>query len=246
MYYYLEIITNDTSPNRAVGELQAPPVEGLSIKSITLTNKYQTQTNLTFDILKSTGENYSSIFENPEDRPVLLVNTKQTILSGLNIPIESLAQLQLRTAIYSHIQSVARITAIIELYDGSLGLFDEVIHQTAEIASNGVAQEEVGLGKSFILLRLEADRACRVRVYSSAAFRDADASRPIGEDITGNHGLIQESVLTPENLVDNSQPKPIGSSAESPRESNAFLSVQNLSGASSPVTITFNKFSLES
>lgn len=102
----------------------------------------------------------------------------------------------------------------------------------------------VALGRTYVLQKVTTTRACRVRVYRSAAFRTADVSRPPGTDPVSPHGVIVDLVLTTagEFFVDLS---PFGSSAESPRTETAYLRVQNRSMSAGSVGLTFRILKLE-
>lgn len=104
---------------------------------------------------------------------------------------------------------------------------------------NGETDEFVeAFAPGYRLLTLEVDRACRVRLYKSSAARAADASRPIGTDvdIATDHGLVFEYVadaaiavmLSP--LVDGYCPAGV----------DVYYSIQNRSGATSTVEVTFD------
>lgn len=58
------------------------------------------------------------------------------------------------------------------------------------------AQGSLELGKAYRLDRLVVNRACRLRLYASAAYRSADADRPRDEDPVGDHGCILELFAT--------------------------------------------------
>lgn len=49
---------------------------------------------------------------------------------------------------------------------------------------------------SYRMYSISTDAPCRLRMYTTAAKRDADLSRAIGTDPTGDHGLILEFVST--------------------------------------------------
>lgn len=58
----------------------------------------------------------------------------------------------------------------------------------------------VNLGKSFVISRILADKACRIELYQTAAQQAADASRDAGTPPTPGteHGVILDLVLAPE------------------------------------------------
>lgn len=92
--------------------------------------------------------------------------------------------------------------------------------------------EETGtvtLGKVSIISELEADKACRVRLYRTAAYMAADLARPIGTDPTGDHGLIVEVVFEEAESVIAKQAA-IATDDEDPRTGEISYAVQNLTG----------------
>lgn len=89
---------------------------------------------------------------------------------------------------------------------------------------------------AFRVYKVAGDRACRVRLYTTTAKRDADASRAIGVDPTGDHGLLMDVVLTASVLslelspiVDGYLP---GTAGTLP------ITIDNLSGSTGTVTAT--------
>ena len=67
---------------------------------------------------------------------------------------------------------------------------------TTSIAAGTEVSGTVTLAKGFRLMKVLAYRPSRLRFYTTTAKRDADVSRPIGTDPTGDHGLIFEFVVT--------------------------------------------------
>ena len=64
----------------------------------------------------------------------------------------------------------------------------EIVQLTSSvIASASQETGSINLGRTFILHRISGSAETRVRIYSSESFRDADTSRAIGTDPTGEH-----------------------------------------------------------
>jgi hypothetical protein len=106
---------------------------------------------------------------------------------------------------------------------------------TASLAVNATENNTVTLAGGYRLLRATTDRACRVRLYTTAAKRTADAARVVGVDPTGDHGLLFEFVptaavtdydLTP--TVDGWCPTGVA----------AFYAIENRSAGTSTVAVT--------
>lgn len=116
---------------------------------------------------------------------------------------------------------------------------------TATLANNATETGSVALGKSFKLLTISVSAPCRVRLYQTAAYRDADASRAIGTDPTGEHGLITDDNLVTGNLTLDLPGFVFGDNKDASPSSNIYYSVQNLSGGSAAITVTFTRIVLE-
>lgn len=121
----------------------------------------------------------------------------------------------------------------------------DVVATTSSLADQAEATGTVALGKSFFLIRVAADRACRVRLYSTAAARAADAARAIGTDPSGEHGLISDHVLTAGNLIFDLSPQVLGANLEAVLSSAIPYAIQNRSGATHTVEVTFTRITLE-
>lgn len=75
-------------------------------------------------------------------------------------------------------------------------------HATATLDTNATEQAGITLSPSFEVLRVSADGPCRIRLYSSAAARAADLSRPVSTTPTPGTGLILDVVLTAAGSLD--------------------------------------------
>lgn len=131
------------------------------------------------------------------------------------------------------------------LLGGALDVRGSVDVTTASLLHNGVEDGTVALGKAFMLLRVSADRPCRVRLYSTAAARAADAAREPGTDPEGEHGLIVDLVFAPSNLTLDLAPMVIGACLEDTVVSSVPYAIQNLSGSTSTVAVSFTRLNLE-
>ncbi len=104
------------------------------------------------------------------------------------------------------------------------------------LASHASSTNTVNIATRYQLLHITTSHPCRVRLYASVAQRDADLTRPIGTDPTGNHGLLFEFISTSELLSADLSPLIDGFS-----NSVAIpYSVTNLSGATQTITVTLN------
>ncbi len=114
----------------------------------------------------------------------------------------------------------------------------DYVKTTASIANNVSEQSTFALSSAEIHagLLIAADKACRVRFYATAAQQAADLSRVIGQDATGNHGLLFEVILTAGQLSRVNSPPTILF------ESTAFgpvpVTITNMSGSTGAVAVT--------
>lgn len=107
---------------------------------------------------------------------------------------------------------------------------------TASIAANASWDGTLTLRPGYRLLKVVTDHAARLRVYTSADRRTADASREIGVDPTGAHGVILDFVTTPSALEWWLNPAVDGYTEDG--TSTVPISVTNLSTGTHEVTVT--------
>lgn len=106
---------------------------------------------------------------------------------------------------------------------------------TGTLANNGTEYGNVNLALAYRIYALVADRACRVRFYTTSALRLADADRDPGEDPVYEHGVMGDFVftgpgqLTAAPMIDGFVPSGIS----------VPYAIQNLSGGSSTVRVDF-------
>ena len=87
------------------------------------------------------------------------------------------------------------------------------------------------------IYRVVTDRAARVRLYATVAKQEADASRPIGTDPAGDHGLLFEYVTTSSALGAFLSPTVDGASFESVPSPNIPVTITNVSGTTGTVRV---------
>ena len=109
------------------------------------------------------------------------------------------------------------------------------------------AQENLDITgfKGYALLQVQTDRAARVRIYTDAASRTADASRAEGTDPTADAGVIAEVITTGAATVLIS-PGAFGFNNESTPTTTIPCRVTNKSGGTSTVVVTLHVLQLES
>ncbi len=114
---------------------------------------------------------------------------------------------------------------------------------TDALAVGAIGNYLVALGRTFRLIRVEANANCRVRVYSSAAYRTADTARAIGVEPALNVGLISEVIFGGAASYD--LDGTVGSSTENPASDSIPIAVTNLTSASATITLNFTFLRLE-
>jgi len=109
------------------------------------------------------------------------------------------------------------------------------------------AQENLDITgfKGYALLKVQTDRAARVRIYTDAASRTADASRAEGTDPTADAGVIAEVITTGAQTVIIS-PGAFGFNNESTPTTTIPCRITNKSGGTSTVVVTLHVLQLES
>jgi hypothetical protein len=103
--------------------------------------------------------------------------------------------------------------------------------------------EETGvveLAPGVKIVRVETSHPARVRLYSTAAKRDADAERELGTDPTGDHGMLLEIATGPTLLAFDLSPQAFGSNQDLPKSSNFYYAIENRDVAGRTITVTLD------
>jgi hypothetical protein len=110
---------------------------------------------------------------------------------------------------------------------------------TASLAVNAVETGTVALPEGARLKKINPDRACRVRLYLTAAHRTADASRAIGApvNIATDHGLLFEYVAT---ATIDAYLTPSVDVFQGDGETAIYYSIENRSAGTSTVAVIFD------
>lgn len=128
-----------------------------------------------------------------------------------------------------------------DLYAGGGGALPTratVVYTTASLATEAEETGTQALAVGYRLLKIETNGPARVRLYATPAYRTVDASRAVGTDPTGDHGLIFDFVSTNTVLSAVLSPVVDGMNTESPATSDIPLAVQNLDTVAASVTVT--------
>jgi len=116
------------------------------------------------------------------------------------------------------------------------------IFTSVSMANNAYQSSTITIAKSYAVSKVQTDVAARVRLYADTTTRDADANRAIGDPLYGDHGLYMDVVTTAGHLTWFVTPAAIGRAATSA----VPITVTNLSGGTSVVTVTLTTLNLES
>lgn len=116
---------------------------------------------------------------------------------------------------------------------------------TASLADGATQTGVITLGKSSLVLKFTGSCACRIRLYSTAAYRTADAARAPGTDPTGEHGVMLDIVLPAGNLTWDLSPLAAVTNDDGPAISDIYYAIKNMSGAAAAVTATLTRITLE-
>lgn len=119
----------------------------------------------------------------------------------------------------------------------AMGVRSSLVHTSASIANNVIDNSALTVVPGFQLWKVTTDRAARIRIYDTSAHRTSDATRTIGADPSGNHGLLFELITTASILTYSLTPHVDFHSTDA--SSNFFVAVTNLSGSTSTVATTY-------
>jgi hypothetical protein len=108
------------------------------------------------------------------------------------------------------------------------------------LANNATGRGSIKLASALILHSIEADKACRVIFYNTAAHALADRNRKIGTPPKKGAGVLAEFLFSAPNETITCEPEPALKNGDSPQTSLIYYSITNLSGGSTTVTLTLD------
>ena len=115
---------------------------------------------------------------------------------------------------------------------------------TAVLNPSELAAGTIEFYPSVRFYKIETNRPARVRMYPTAAQRDADLLRNIGTKPVGNHGRLLEVVTTPGMLELILSPA-VDVTSVDPFDSTFYVSVTNLDSVAGAVVVTYHYFRTE-
>lgn len=228
------------SPQNGIFEFVVP-VAG-TITRVEVTSQVPATGTCTFDLHK----NGTTIFTDQSTRPVIAFLQYSGARSGLSVAV-SVGDV-LRFDADSILGGCGGPLGLIVTIDDAQPARGDVQLVTASLANNAEAVGTVALGKSFELLKVVVSHAARVRLYSTAGARTADAARPVGTDPTAGaqHQIICDLNLdATTGLVWLLSPSAFGFNGEASVSAAIPYAVQNKSGGAQAVTVTFTRLSVE-
>lgn len=121
-----------------------------------------------------------------------------------------------------------------------VGIRANTTPQTAAITSSSLAnlatqKTTVTIDQAYRVLKVQTDRAARVRLYTTTTARDADESRAAGTDPADNAGVLMDVVTTGDMLTISLSPVVDGWLASG---TSVPISITNRSGSTSTVVVT--------
>lgn len=116
---------------------------------------------------------------------------------------------------------------------------------TNNLGNNGTDYPNITSAyKSYLLFKIEVDRASWVRIYTSSAARSADTTRSIDVDPAPGSGVLAE-IITTGAQTQVLTPAVIGFNDDATPTDTIYLAVTNRSGTSGTVTVTLTALKLE-
>jgi hypothetical protein len=135
----------------------------------------------------------------------------------------------------------------VSLVGGSATIVTDRARQTAVWSSSGLASgvgvsDAINLGCGYKIIRVAIDTAGRLRVYTQTGKRDTDVSRAVGDQPTGDHGLIGEWAFPTASGSVDCTPQPHGNSLDTPASTNIPIRVDKLTASGAVnVTLTYQR-----
>ena len=120
---------------------------------------------------------------------------------------------------------------------------------TGALAANATENDSITVSKTFQLLTVQVSSYARVRLYSTAAARAADASRNVGALVPAGtmNGVIADIAMTPTIGITTwmMSPAAIGFNDDSPATQTIYMAITNLLSNPSTITVTLTYLPLE-
>jgi len=115
---------------------------------------------------------------------------------------------------------------------------------TSSIANDAPADITIVAAKTYVLHKIQTDKAAWVVLYTDGNSRTADSARTITTDPTPGSGVIAE-VITTAAQTQSITPGTIGWNNDAPASTNVYVKVVNKSGSTGTVQVTLHFLQLE-
>ena len=125
------------------------------------------------------------------------------------------------------------------------------IRKTAQVTTDSIASgatdsaKTLTVGKGCMIVKLETDYPCWVRVYSSAAAQSADSARARTTDPTAGSGVLLEVITVAGTLAVGLSPAAMAYSLESTPGTTLHITVTNDDTVSRAITVTVTLVPIE-
>lgn len=116
---------------------------------------------------------------------------------------------------------------------------------TTEIANNGIGNTNLTGYKSYALMKVGLSTEGWLRLYTDSASRTADVSRSVGEDPAPGSGVIAEVVTTGISTTQIISPFVMGGNLDDPSDTTIYVSITNLSGVTTSISVNLTLLQLE-
>jgi hypothetical protein len=113
------------------------------------------------------------------------------------------------------------------------------------LAPGAIESRTLTLYPSVRIYKIATNRPARVRLYPTAAMRDADISRNIGIVPRGNSGRLLEVVTALPDMLELILSPAVDITSADAFNSDFFVSVTNLDSVAGPVVVTYSFFRTE-
>ena len=127
---------------------------------------------------------------------------------------------------------------------GSLQARTSANATTSSIANDASADITIVAAKTYVLHKIQTDKAAWVVLYTDGNSRTADSARTITTDPTPGSGVIAE-VITTAAQTQSITPGTIGWNNDAPASTNVYVKVVNKSGSTGTVQVTLHFLQLE-
>ena len=158
-----------------------------------------------------------------------------------NVTIGDLATTEITTATLVEVEE-GGVSGKATIGDIRNLLMSLMVRQTVQItaAAGGVpVLDRAVMGQLAVVLSVQADQPCRLRLYATQAERNADQSRPVITDPGAGAGCLYEVSLTADLLSMNAAPIPLVQNNENPIGNQIAFTLEPQTELETTVVLTY-------